>query len=239
MRERRWAWGTLLSGGEGGAGGNSCEAPEAGEGGRGSSSESVREQSGPEESGQGRASRRTGNGPQRPGDTRRKDASGEEPAREAPGNREPAAQRGPRTGSPCRGSPAASLQHVAAGAGGQRAQWEERALVQRRRVCHWLRRGRRSGTGLLMAASSRSGPSLDAPAHTGARAGTHWRGLLTEFYDLIRIYAQTKEATRHPQELRVGTIPPGAACQHSGSPAFRTYQQRKEAPTWECRVGSE
>ncbi|DAA16756.1 TPA: thioredoxin reductase 3 [Bos taurus] len=101
-----------------------------------------------------------------------KDASGEEPAREALGSREPAPQRGPRTGSPCRGSPRASLQHVAAGAGGPRAQWEERGLVQRRHVCHWLRRGRRSGTGLLMAASSRSGPSLDAPAHTGARAGT-------------------------------------------------------------------
>ena len=104
-----------------------------------------------------------------------KDASGEEPAREALGSREPAPQRGPRTGSPCRGSPRASLQHMAAGAGGPRAQWEERGLVQRRRVCHWLRRGRRSGTGLLMAASSRSGPSLDAPAHTGARAGTRCR----------------------------------------------------------------
>lgn len=70
---------------------------------------------------------------------------------------------------------AACCMYGAAGTRGPRAQWEERGLVQRRRVCHGLRWGRRSGSGLLMAASSRSGPSLDAPAHT-ARARVHAAG---------------------------------------------------------------
>lgn len=70
---------------------------------------------------------------------------------------------------------AACCMYGAAGTRGPRAQWEEWGLVQRRRVCHGLRWGRRSGSGLLMAASSRSGPSLDAPAHT-ARARVHAAG---------------------------------------------------------------
>ena len=105
-----------------------------------------------------------------------KDAWGKnQPERHPEAEREPVPQRGPRTGSPCHGSPAGSLLYVASGTRGPRAQWEERDLVQLRHVCHRLRPGRRSGSGLLMAASSRIGPSSDAPAHT-ARARVHAAG---------------------------------------------------------------